>query len=167
MQSNRDFAELLVANHQRLLAFIRARVQCPADVADIAQDTCIQLWQERDRFEPGTNFGAWACTVARYAILSFNSRASAERLRYSNPPLELVESRVDEPDDRLELLSKCLPRLRPDYQILLHLRYEVGWSLMRLANHTGRSRNATYLVLSRARRALRSQIERLEYRLQA
>lgn len=45
---------------------------------DILQEVNIVLWEKRKSFKPGSNFGAWACTVARYKVLE-HRRAEARR----------------------------------------------------------------------------------------
>ena len=50
-------------------AYIITQIPGSPDVRDILQEVNVVLWEKRGTFKEGTNFGAWACTVARYKVL--------------------------------------------------------------------------------------------------
>ena len=45
-----------------------------SEVRDIQQEVNILLWEKMDQFKLGTNFGAWACTVAYYKVLDYRKK---------------------------------------------------------------------------------------------
>jgi RNA polymerase sigma-70 factor (ECF subfamily) len=55
----------LLAAIPRLRAFAYSLTHNRALADDLVQDTLIRAWASRDRFEPGTNFGAWEFTILR------------------------------------------------------------------------------------------------------
>ena len=60
-----------VMEHQReLYAFILSMLPNLTEADDVLQETNMVLWRKREEFEPGTNFGAWARTVARSTLES-------------------------------------------------------------------------------------------------
>ena len=109
--ADRDEAYLrLLAEHERALsAYVFSLVSSPADAADILQECKLALWRMFDRFEPGTDFRAWARAVALHQILNF--RRAAKRRPESPHEHEFIEAvaaeidrRADELDRRAELL---------------------------------------------------------------
>ena len=49
---------------------------------DLVQDTLTRAWQHRDRFEEGTNLGAWLFTILRNLFYSTHRK----RVRQVNDP---------------------------------------------------------------------------------
>ena len=45
---------------------------------DLVQDTMLKAWQNRDRFEAGTNLSAWLFTIMRNAFYSEHRKRSRE-----------------------------------------------------------------------------------------
>jgi len=72
-QSDRkeEFTEQLRQSHRQLLGYIFTLLRNLEDAQDVFQQTCIVLWDHFDEFEPGTNFTAWACTVAQFKVRDF------------------------------------------------------------------------------------------------
>ena len=64
-----EFVRLFVAHEGRLRAFIRALLPTWADVDEVMQETSLVAWRKFARFERGTNFMAWAATIARFEAL--------------------------------------------------------------------------------------------------
>ncbi|MCA8983791.1 MAG: sigma factor [Planctomycetaceae bacterium] len=72
--SAEEHVRLIAQAQRRLYAFMFALVRRPADVDDILQETIVVLWRMRETFELGTNFFAWAYSVARIQVLAHRSR---------------------------------------------------------------------------------------------
>ena len=58
--------------------YIISQLPGSPDVRDILQEVNIVLWEKMEKFEPGSNFGAWACTIAYYKILDHRKRMKRE-----------------------------------------------------------------------------------------
>ncbi|KMO41176.1 RNA polymerase subunit sigma-70, partial [Methylobacterium variabile] len=50
----------------------------PVRADDLVQDTMLKAWQNRDRFESGTNLSAWLFTIMRNAFYSEHRKRSRE-----------------------------------------------------------------------------------------
>jgi RNA polymerase sigma-70 factor (ECF subfamily) len=61
-----DFASLITSSQQRLYAYIRSLLDNSASAWDVLQETNVVLWKKQAEFQMGTNFDAWAFTVARF-----------------------------------------------------------------------------------------------------
>ena len=155
------FIKLLAENERRLTAYVMTFVPRAADADDILQEMKLGLWRSFDRFEVGTNFGAWARQAAFNRIMDFRRRKGREskRLVFSDSCVESIadafERDVDLIEAKSERLSDCVARLRPDHARIISLRYSETLSVEEIAERVGRSAGATYRVLSRIRLALR------------
>ena len=60
---------LFVRNEGAIRAFVRALQPALADADDVLQETFLTVSRKAASFEPGTNFVAWACGIARLKVL--------------------------------------------------------------------------------------------------
>jgi RNA polymerase sigma-70 factor (ECF subfamily) len=116
------------------------------------------LWREFDKFEPGSDFLAWARTVARYVALThFNERGRKPRLLDSDVA-EAIMAKVAKPaaetDRRLEILSGCVKKLGGNALDLLRRCYVDRQKIKEIAAELNRSLTGTYSAISRVRREL-------------
>lgn len=161
-----EFARLLSEHERGLRAYILAMAPRWSDADEIFQSTCLRLWEEVERFEPGTSFGAWSAKVAYYEVLSLRKQQQRERLRltFSGDFVDVIGTHgadyVEPTDTRQALLRDCLAELSPEQQKLIRLRYVERRSIASIAAHIGKSVEATYKTLSRIRRVLHECVQR-------
>ena len=71
---------LFVRHEGAIRTFVRALQPSLADADDVLQETFLTVSRKASSFEPGTNFVAWACGVARLKVLeSFRRQKRATR----------------------------------------------------------------------------------------
>jgi DNA-directed RNA polymerase specialized sigma24 family protein len=70
-----EFVSQLTASQGRMRAFIVTLMPGSPDVGDVLQETNLTLWKSQTRYRPGTNFLAWAFTIARLEVLHHRTRA--------------------------------------------------------------------------------------------
>lgn len=140
----------------------------PDDARDTLQDVNIVLYRKKDSFVPGTNFKAWAFTVARFECLSYLSRyKKTQWATLDTGLLETIAEKADEKADEVEpwlgALRQCLATLSPEAQQIIHSRYQAKTPLDTTAKHRQTSVGALKQKLFRARNQLRECIlKRLE-----
>lgn len=149
----------LLARHERLLgAYVMTMVPHPQDADDILQEAKVVMWRNFGKFEPGTNFGAWARKVAFHQVLAYRKRKHRDRLDFSEDFLRTVSEEVEHSADRLEqrerVLHDCVAKLPAEHRDALHLRYQEGLSLEDMAARLERTVGALYRLLSRVRHVL-------------
>ncbi len=154
------FVKLMIEHQPNLRAFIVSLMPGSQDVADVLQETNAVLWQKRDRFEAGSNFGAWAFQIARYEVMRQRNRTKRlRRMIFSDELLQLLaDADADAPEDpnaRLAALDHCLDKLSETQRKLVHARYTPGCSLEKHAMETGRSPGSLRMALLRVRDALK------------
>lgn len=165
---NADSEEFVteLTNHQTsMLAYIRSLAPGGSGARDLLQEVNITLWQRRDSFELGTNFKAWAFQTIRYHILNHRRRLVSQGwLIFDDDLIERMapgsDSEPEELEERHLALRKCLQKLRPQDQQLLHHRYATSGSLQEYAAHTKRSAGTLKAVLFNLRAVLKRCIER-------
>lgn len=164
-ESEARFVALLTELQMPLLFYVRSLVPEGSAARDVAQNANATIWRKRSEFEPGTNFKAWAFSIARFEVLNYRKeQARDSRLVFAD---DLIQTVADElADDPLELRSRhealrpCLGKLRPvDRQLLMH-RYANRTPLSIYARDVGRSVGGLKVTLHRLRNALLACMQR-------
>lgn len=155
--------ERLYSEHGRaVLAYAVRRVADAQDAADVLADTFLVAWRRLDEVPPGQETRLWLYGVAR-RVLANQHRSErrrdrlAERLRHELPEELAVASA---PAADTEKLHAALAGLTPEDQEILRL---YGWeelSPSEIAMVLGISQVAARSRLHRARRRLRTALQR-------
>jgi RNA polymerase sigma-70 factor (ECF subfamily) len=155
---------LYVRHHPAILAYVLAMEPGFADAQDIVQEVFLTLTRKAHAWTPGTQFMAWACTIARYHTLHFQRTRSRRVARLDDDVVELLHPApsLDEAafQRRLTVLQACMAKLAPRSHQIVMLRYHHGQMPEKIAETVGWSVNAVRVALSRARQALRECLDR-------
>lgn len=158
------FEDLLLAQQQPLLNYIKSLVQNHHEAEDVLQKTNLILWQKRGHFEAGSSFRAWAFTIARLEAFNQIRRRSRDQRVLSNP--DIVDAPATGPDsadesqaDTLKALRACLRRLPERDRELLLTRYGSDRTLGEYASKLNRSPGTLKARLFKIRENLRKGIE--------
>ena len=145
----------LVAAVPSLWAFAYALTHNTASADDLVQDTLVRAWAGRDRFELGSNFGAWLFTILRNRFYSLQRKRRREvedvDSHYANrlvsPPEQIAH--LDFQD-----LQKALLKLPPMQREVLLLVVAQGLSYEEAAQVCGCAVGSVKSRVHRARRHL-------------
>jgi len=161
--ATREFVRLLTQNERSVYAYILTLVPNFNEADEIQQETNLRLWEEFDKFQPDSDFGAWARKVAYYQVLTFRKRAARGPATLSETFLQDVAQELETPDEladaEREALAACLQKLSAKSQELLRLCYAPGARIKDVARQLGRPVTAVYQALTRSRSALYDCIE--------
>ena len=160
-QSSFEAAFVTQLTEHQLALQLYVRSLLPGDLAagDVTQQANTKIWEKRSDFELGTNFKAWAFSIARYEVLNYRkSQARDARLVFSGELEQMIESELTEADldlqKRHQALRECMGKLKEqDRQLLLH-RYSNRGTLNEFAQAVGRSLGGLKVTLHRLRSAL-------------
>ena len=159
-----EFIDLYSQHFAQLRYYVMALVPSSSDAADVLQEVSLVLWRRFDTFEPGTNFFAWACKIARLQALRHSQRSNRSARVFDTSVLEQLAVEAipasSQPPRLMELLQSCLARLSAADRTLIQRRYRPDSSVKKIAAETGRSANSLSKSLGRIRRALMNCIER-------
>lgn len=156
-----EFISMLTKHQMALRSFIVSLMPGSPDVNDLLQETNVTIWKKMNTFEPGTNFKAWAFTIARYEVQNYRQKAVNKKQRQLDDTLlDLIASEAeiteDQTDRRLFALQNCLNILSPEQRKLVIARYSKGTSLAQFARKTNQNADSLRATLFRVRTALRN-----------
>jgi RNA polymerase sigma-70 factor (ECF subfamily) len=156
--------KLYVEHRTLLFAFIHALVRDPHGAEDVFQETTMVLFREAGQFRPGTDFGAWARSVARNRVREY-FRKRNRHLPLSEAAEAALEDRFRETRadwwrERREALLRCLGGLGDRLRGLLDLYYGQSRTAEQVAASVGTTPVAVRIALCRIRKQLRLCAER-------
>lgn len=158
-----SFVQMFARHEPVLRSFVRPLVPTWDDLDEVIQQTCVVLWRKFGDFEPGTDFLAWACTIARFEVLKYRRTRARDRHVFG---VELISLLADEGaletalrERERRALDTCLERLLPPHRELVCQCYS-GTSIKDVAESLGRSATGLYKALDRIRVTLLDCIER-------
>lgn len=167
METEKQDSEIvaLLTRHQSAIRFyVSSLLPGEARAADVAQQANLTIWDKRSDFTPGTNFKAWAFSIARYEVLNFRKKEARDaRLQFSDELEEIISEEIaghsDDFEQRREALKSCLGKLKESDRDLIHHRYFESTSLKEYAEKVGRSAGGLKVSLHRLRSVLAKCIE--------
>jgi len=159
------FGELLAECHRELFAFIYSLVQHHADAEDVYQKVAILLWEKFDTFEIGTNFAAWATTVAHYTSRDFIRSRRRNALTFSDEVIDSIAAAYTSRQswgsaDTSEALELCLKKLPEKDRRLVEGCYSLNKSFASIAQEESRTIGAIYQAICRIRKSLYACVKR-------
>lgn len=164
--SNREaeFVSLLTANQRKLFAYIMSLVVHVNDADDILQETVQVMLRKFDQFERGTDFLAWATTIAHYRVFDFRKRKAKNELIFDDEIFNRLQhqahSELQDTDEYLDSLKVCMQKLTTKDLGLLKLRYMSGIPVREIASRYGRNLQSVYRSIARIQSLLRRCIKR-------
>lgn len=158
--------EARVREHQSgLRAFIRALGAEEAWVDDLAQEAFLVAYRRLDHFEPGTDFGKWLRSIARFLVAN-ERRKEIRRSRllpFAIVDLLLQSESADSPEPDvtrfLPELRECVDQLPARSREMLRRRYAANDNATTLARRLGMNADTVRQQLLRIRLAVKQCIE--------
>ena len=92
--------ELLTGVQQQLTRYVRTLVPNRSDAEEVLQETNLFIWRHAGEYQPGTNFAAWACSIAHYQVLTHRKRHARSRLCFSDTLVEQLAATAAEASTR-------------------------------------------------------------------
>lgn len=158
-----DLAAQLATMQPRLYGYLFKRLADRDQTLEVLQRVNLVICEKAADFSPGTNFTAWAFTIARFQLLAWRKAQARSRLVFTDSVDELLDGDAAEEakatDARLEALRKCLQKLRPQDLALIQQRYRDSLSIAAIAATLAKSADAIGMRLSRLRHRLSVCIE--------
>jgi len=154
----------LIKCNSMLSGYLYALAEDWAIVEEAIQETAVYVCNHWADFTPGTNFAAWARTVARLRCLEIIGREKRQHRIAGAMAPAVGEGAWDEGGersaDRKRALTECLQKLPRQYTPLLAMKYRQGLDGPAIAGALNKSIEAVYMTLSRVRRLLKECIEK-------
>ena len=138
-------------------AIIRLKNIEPDDAEDIVQASLMQIASNYRKIQITSSFAGWAHTVFRNQMIDHYRKVKTRRQRTTELADEQAAA-VDFPNPRLKAaLIDCLQKIdeqNPRYARLFTLSFQ-GYGTEEICEQMGIKRGAMYVILSRARVALK------------
>lgn len=150
-----DFQDQLVRELSQLRRYALSLCSNASLADDLLQDTLLNAWMARDRFQPGTNLKAWCTTILRNVFFSYKRR-SWRMLPLADDAMSEMPATGTESGDELDLLSlrNLIALLPPDQREALLLVGAGGMSYIEAAKICGCATGTVKSRVSRARSRL-------------
>lgn len=135
-------------------------LESQADAEDAVQDLFIKLWGNRDQLDTVLNFKAYCTTLMKN--LCIDRLRKEQRVQSMEPGPDVAESRLVDEDydarEKLERVLAAIERLPGRQRDVMKMYVLEEMSYEEIAEKTGMSNLTLRVLLSNARKSLRSQI---------
>lgn len=155
-----SFVQRLMEHRSMLHSFVYAIVRDAHLTEDILQQVAGVLWSKFAEFREGTDFGAWARSVAFREILAARrSESRAHRhldeacARQILAAYERRQAAVD-PASHRQALRVCLDGLGGSLREMIHCRYGLGMTSREIARKFSKTAQAVDALVYRTRKSL-------------
>jgi RNA polymerase sigma-70 factor, ECF subfamily len=164
----KEFVRLFQQYDRKLYGYILSLVPNMAAADEVSQETSMRLWEQFDRFDPNTDFLAWACSIAYYQVLTYRNASDRQPVRFDSKLLELLADRAAKRHEELAAkqgyLIDCLSQLSDFKRQVIRLYYCLDMTAKAVAERLGRNVAAVEKTLVRTRRSLHGCVEAAMHR---
>lgn len=152
--------------HPKLFRIACALVENKADAEDILQDTYFKLWNKRNELPDIENPEAFCVTLVRNLCLDFlrSPRSTRREEEITEVVTQVTDSSPDselETKDKEQQIRQLIARLPDNQRQVIRLRGIDDCSMDEIEQITGLSAVNIRVLLSRARKAIREQFDKL------
>ncbi len=158
-----EFLDLFTGCQLRLYRYIVLLVANQVEAEDVLQNTNMVMLRKCGQFRPGTNFHAWATSIAYLEVLKHRASKRRESPGLSEATLEMLSAEAVEQATLLErrnaALPGCMEQLPPGDLSLVTDHYFRGLSWEKIAEALGRSSSSVRHSICRIRRELKRCID--------
>ena len=153
--------ELLVRHRESLTLFLYGYLRNMDDAEELMLDAFAVAAARTSVYSGHSSFRTWLFGIGRHLALRQLRRRREPPLREAEPgdtpELELMRSERD------RALYAAMERLNPDYRQVLYLIYFEEMSTEDAARVMGKTRKQVYNLTERGKKALRTELERMEF----
>ena len=159
------FDQLVEGLTPGLYRIVRRMMPDRAEAESVVQETWIRAWKRREHLDPSLPAFPWlariALNIARDQLRKrwpIDFADVGEELYDHAEPNESLEKRLERQDAR-EQLARAIEALRPEWRMILALRYDGGLAYAEIAEALGVPLNTVRTHLRRAHLTLRQRLE--------
>jgi len=165
-----DFSELVQRHQSQVFAILYRYERDRHTLEDLAQETFLKAWRSLPQFDGRAPFAHWLSRITVNVALDHLRKIKRQKNEVSLA--ELGDEALDwlrNPDERqelhsrqaAELLAVAMRELSPAEQVVLTLQELEGYSVKEICARTGSSSVAVRVRAMRARKKLRTALERM------
>lgn len=155
--------EVLLAERDAFVRFVRARVESDAAAEEIVQSAFLRSLEHQGELRDGESATAWFYRILRNAVVDHYRRRDAAGRAAERVAAEMPEAIDEVPADERNRVCACVralaSSLKPEYAGMLEKVDVEGRSLGDVAEEEGITTNNATVRLHRARQALKKRVE--------
>lgn len=159
-----DFVRLLVRHDRAIRAWLRVLLPTLNDVDEVMQEVSVVAWRKFDQLDDPENFCRWVCVIARYEVLMHRRKKARDRIVLGKEIENLIADEgieeVDLRERQLAAVASCVEKLSKKRKALVLQVYANKQSVKELAIQIGKTPEALYKTISRARHDLHDCVKR-------
>lgn len=146
--------------------FALSYLKSAEDAKDVVQDILLKLWEDRNRLESIDNLESWCMTLTKNRSLDRLKRAGNKRNTSISHAAELVSAgmsplHVVSENDEMHRIKTFMDTLNHTQKEAFRLRDVEGYSYLEISEILEMNMNQVKVNIHRARKAIRSQLEKL------
>lgn len=162
-----DFDSLYRSHYRRVFGLCLRLLGRHAQAEDAAQEVFVRAYRALDRYDPDQPFSAWVLGIASNHCIDLLRRRRREPGLFDDPDSEIAELETDAPPllealvdaERAAAIGAAIEALPDKYRVPIVLAYYNESSYDEIAGALGITRNHVGVLLLRARRSLRRELE--------
>jgi RNA polymerase sigma factor (sigma-70 family) len=164
--SPEEFRKIILPEGRRLYALAFRYLNNREEAEDMVQDVMLKLWAGRNEQRHYASPAAWCTTVTRNSCIDMLRKKRRLRLEEISDAIMMPETGggLSGSSDTLEAVSMIgtiVSRMKEPYRSAVILRDMEGYSYEETAEIMKTNINALRTVLSRARKSIREEMERI------
>ena len=161
-----EFRKIILPEGRRLYVFAFRYLNNREDAEDIVQDVMTKLWENRDTLDRYQNIPAWATTMTRNLCIDrLRKMKNIHFDEYEGAGFSEVSGQehgeMSDSGEASALALKIIQRLGEPYKSAVILRDVEGYSYEEAAKVLDTNVNALRATLSRARKHVREELEKI------
>lgn len=158
--------QIIVSYKDGLILYLNSLVGNIAIAEDLAEDTFVRLFTRKPRDKGTGSFKTWLYTIGRNLAISYLRKAgkqeavSMDTVEYLSGGEEPLTAYLKE--ESRQALHRAMEKLKPEHRQILWLIYFDNLSYQEASKVMKKSVHSTEMLASRARQALKTQLNGLE-----
>ncbi|TGV02220.1 RNA polymerase sigma factor [Flavivirga rizhaonensis] len=123
------FLKALEENQQRLFRICLIYSKDREDAKDLFQEVLVRVWQSTATFKGKSSFGTWMFRIALNVCLQFKTKRTKNESRLIKLDSITIANfrsveKVEEPNEKLKHLRKCIKNLKKSDKVIIALYLE-------------------------------------------
>ena len=157
------FGQLYERYVDQIFRYVRTRVADAQDAEDLTENIFVRSYESLATYEDrGWAYSAFLYQVARNLLVDHYRQTGSEQPLEASEPLEAAEPGLEQrltDQEEIVRIKRTMALLPDDYQEIIRLRVLLGLPTSTAAEWMDRSEGAARVLLHRALKALRQELE--------
>jgi RNA polymerase sigma factor (sigma-70 family) len=161
-----EFRKIILPEGRRLYALAFRYLNSREEAEDAVQEAMMKLWEGRIRLDEHANHAAWCTTVTRNCCIDMLRKR--KKIIFEEMELVGAADRIETGDpanrddhEAAQMINRIVSRMKEPYRSAVILRDIEGYSYEEAAESLQTTVNSLRTILSRARKMVREEMNRI------